>query len=162
MIDKDGYRLNVGIILSNQECDVFWARRIGQNAWQFPQGGIRENESPEEALFRELEEEIGLRGEHVMVMGRTAGWLHYRLPRRLIRHQSEPLCIGQKQVWYMLRLIGDESNVRFDAGDKPEFDGWCWINYWRPVKEVVAFKRKVYQDALHQLAPLLFSDVSAR
>lgn len=160
MIDESGYRSNVGIILSNRENRVFWGRRVGQDAWQFPQGGIRPNESLEEAMFRELEEEIGLRAEHVVIMGRTAGWLRYRLPDRLIRYDSEPVCIGQKQIWFLLRLVGDERDVRFDMSDKPEFDSWCWVNYWRPMQEVVAFKRKVYADALRQLAPLVFESPS--
>ncbi len=160
MIDNCGYRSNVGIILSNQDNRVFWARRVGQNAWQFPQGGVRENETIEQAMYRELEEEIGLRDEHVMVMGRTSGWLRYRLPRRLVRYDTEPVCIGQKQVWFMLRLIGDESNVRFDRSDKPEFDSWRWVSYWRPMEDVVEFKRKVYADALRQLAPLVFDSMT--
>ncbi|KAF0191173.1 MAG: putative (di)nucleoside polyphosphate hydrolase [Gammaproteobacteria bacterium] len=160
MIDNCGYRSNVGIILSNQDNRVFWARRVGQNAWQFPQGGVRENETIEQAMYRELEEEIGLRDEHVMVMGRTSGWLRYRLPRRLVRYDMEPVCIGQKQVWFMLRLIGDESNVRFDRSDKPEFDRWRWVSYWRPMEDVVEFKRKVYADALRQLAPLVFDSMT--
>lgn len=160
MIDERGYRSNVGIILSNQDNRVFWGRRVGQNAWQFPQGGVRAHETIEQAMFRELEEEIGLRDEHVVVMGRTAGWLRYRLPRRLVRHDTEPVCIGQKQVWFMLRLIGDEANVRFDVSDKPEFDSWRWVSYWRPMQEVVEFKRKVYADALRQLAPLVFDSMN--
>lgn len=156
MIDASGFRSNVGIILSNQDNRVFWGRRAGQDAWQFPQGGIRMHETVEEAMYRELEEEIGLRQEHVLVMGRTAGWLRYRLPRRLIRYDSEPVCIGQKQIWFLLRLVGDERDVRFDLSDKPEFDSWRWVNYWRPAQEVVAFKRKVYATALRQLAPLVF------
>ena len=80
VIDSEGYRPNVGIILCNGEQRLFWARRIGQDAWQFPQGGIRSGESAEEALFRELHEEVGLRPEHVEIMGATRDWLYYRLP----------------------------------------------------------------------------------
>lgn len=155
VIDSDGYRLNVGIILSNRDGRLFWARRVGQDAWQFPQGGIHQDESPVQAMYRELTEETGLRPDDVEVMGCTGGWLRYRLPKRLIRHGREPLCIGQKQVWYLLRLVGGEHRVKLDCTDKPEFDRWRWVSYWHPLREVVAFKRPVYRRALQELAPLL-------
>ena len=153
MIDVNGYRANVGIILSNRSGDLLWARRIGQDAWQFPQGGIAPRESPEDAMFRELREEIGLLPEDVKLVARTRGWLRYRLPQRLVRHNSRPVCIGQKQIWFMLNLVGDESHVRFDYTDTPEFDYWRWVDYWAPLKEVVPFKRKVYKRALRELEP---------
>lgn len=158
MIDSDGYRHNVGIILSNAEGRLLWARRVGQNAWQFPQGGIREQETPQQALYRELAEEIGLMPAQVAIVGYTRGWLRYRLPERLIRHDANPLCIGQKQIWFMLRLLGNEQDVRLDLTDTPEFDTWCWVDYWYPLRKVVSFKRKVYERALYELAPLLFPD----
>ncbi len=158
MVDSDGFRPNVGIILANAAGKVFWARRIGQNAWQFPQGGIKAHETPEEALYRELEEEVGLGPGDVEIMGCTRGWLRYRLPRRLIRNHSRPICIGQKQVWYLLRLVSDESQVQLDRSGHPEFDHWRWVHYWHPVKEVVFFKRRVYVRALQELGPLLFPD----
>ena len=155
MIDEDGFRPNVGIILSNAEGKLLWAKRIGQNAWQFPQGGINEGESPEDALYRELEEEVGLLPEHVEVLGSTDRWLKYRLPRRFIRRGKKPLCIGQKQKWFMLRLVADEEMLRFDATDTPEFDGWRWVDYWYPIREVVFFKRDVYRRALQELVDLM-------
>ncbi len=155
MIDSDGFRPNVGIIVTNQENQVLWARRIRQNAWQFPQGGIRRNEAPEQAMYRELGEEIGLRPEHVQIIGYTRGWLRYRLPEKMLRRNCSPLCIGQKQKWYLLRLTGGESAVRLDLGEKPEFDQWCWVDYWRPIQDVVFFKQQVYRHALEELAPLL-------
>ncbi|WP_455202173.1 RNA pyrophosphohydrolase [Kaarinaea lacus] len=155
MIDSEGYRPNVGIILCNTEKQVLWARRIGQNAWQFPQGGIKRDETPEEALYRELWEEVGLVPEKVELLAATQDWLRYRLPKGLIRSEEKPLCVGQKQVWFLLRLSGDEDDVRLDRGDKPEFDGWRWVDYWYPLKEVVAFKRDVYLQALNEFAPVL-------
>jgi len=155
VIDSEGFRANVGIILSNREDMLLWARRIGQEAWQFPQGGIREGETPEQALFRELKEEIGLGPEHVSVIGCTQDWLRYRLPQRLIRHDKQPLCIGQKQRWYLLRLTVTDEQVRLDSSARPEFDRWRWVNYWHPLEEVIAFKREVYKRALKELAPLL-------
>ena len=155
MIDSDGFRPNVGIILSNGRTEVLWARRTGQEAWQFPQGGIKVHETPEEAMFRELFEELGLRSEHVEVIGSTRGWLRYTLPRRYMRRGSNPVCIGQKQIWFLLRLLGNDSSVRLDLSEKPEFDHWKWVNYWRPSREVIFFKRHVYRRALKELAPLL-------
>ena len=154
MIDSDGYRANVGIILGNAQGRVLWAKRIGQNAWQFPQGGIRQGETPEQALYRELEEEIGLRPEHVKIVGGTRRWLRYQLPKRYVRRNSRPLCIGQKQKWFLLELVAPATCVRFDTTDSPEFDGWRWVHYWRPAREVVFFKRDVYRRALRELAPL--------
>lgn len=155
MIDEDGYRPNVGIILCNAQHRVFWARRIGERAWQFPQGGIQRDETPEQALYRELEEEVGLRPRDVEVMGCTRDWLRYRLPRRYVRHRSKPVCIGQKQVWYLLRMLADENRVRLDRSVEPEFDRWRWVDYWEPVQKVVSFKRSVYARALEELAPLV-------
>jgi len=155
MIDQDGYRLNVGIILSNDQGQLFWARRVGQDAWQFPQGGVDENESPEQAMYRELMEETGLNPGDVKVLGCTSDWLRYRLPKRFVRRNQSPVCIGQKQIWYMLRMISAESAVNLAANEKPEFDNWCWIDYWEPAKRVIFFKRKVYKRALKELEPLL-------
>jgi putative (di)nucleoside polyphosphate hydrolase len=155
VIDSEGYRANVGIILINQEGSVFWCKRVGQDAWQFPQGGILHTETPEQAMYRELREETGLLPEHVEVIGCTRNWLRYQLPRSLIRRRQAQRCIGQKQIWFMLRLIGPEDCVQLDCTGKPEFDRWCWVDYWYPMDQVVFFKRGVYRRALGELAPLL-------
>ncbi len=151
MIDSDGFRPNVGIILANDTGQVLWARRIGQDAWQFPQGGINDNESPEQAMYRELKEEVGLNPKDVQIVGCTRGWLRYRLPKRMIRYHSKPLCIGQKQKWFLLRLTADDSAVSFEHSGKPEFDGWRWVSYWYPLGQVISFKREVYRSALKEL-----------
>jgi len=156
VIDPDGFRPNVGIILANQRGELLWARRIGQDAWQFPQGGIQGNETPEQALFRELFEEIGLKADDVRVIACTRGWLRYRLPRRMIRQHSKPVCIGQKQKWFLLEMLSPDARVRVDATGSPEFDGWQWVSYWYPLGQVVPFKREVYRKALYELAPRLF------
>ncbi|MBW3567355.1 MAG: RNA pyrophosphohydrolase [Proteobacteria bacterium] len=162
MIDSDGFRANVGIILSDARGRVFWARRVNQSGWQFPQGGIGKEESAEDAMFRELREEVGLERQHVEVLGHTRRWLRYRLPPQYLRHGSLPLCIGQKQRWYLLRFTGSEQDFRFDAGDIPEFDDWQWVDYWTPADEVIFFKRKVYRRALRELAPFLFDSDDPR
>ncbi len=162
MIDEDGFRLNVGIILCNRDGRLFWARRVGRNVWQFPQGGIKPNETPEQAVIRELREETGLSAAHVQIVGCTQDWLRYRLPSRLIRRDAVPVCIGQKQRWYALRLLDSDEHVRFDVTDTPEFDYWKWVDYWYPLKEVVSFKRKVYECAMQELQPLLCPSADAR
>ena len=158
MIDSKGYRHNVGIILCNDAGRVFWAKRAGTSSWQFPQGGVDEGETPEAAMYRELREETGLKPEHVQLLGRSRYWLRYRLPDRFIRKNSIPLCIGQKQIWYILRLVTHESNVRFDCVDKPEFDNWRWVDYWEPLNYVVYFKRKVYRKAMTELGQIIMLD----
>ncbi|TGG91378.1 RNA pyrophosphohydrolase [Natronospirillum operosum] len=155
MIDVDGYRPNVGIILANDAGQVLWARRIGQDAWQFPQGGIGSRETPLDAMYRELREEIGLGREDVDIIACTCGWLKYRLPRRMVRQRRMPVCIGQKQKWFLLRMRGDDSRVALDHSDTPEFDGWQWVSYWYPLAHVVPFKKQVYRQALTELAPRL-------
>ena len=146
------------MILANSAGELLWARRVGQDAWQFPQGGIQRNESPEAALYRELNEEVGLGPSDVVVLGSTRGWLHYRLPRHLIRRRQRPTCIGQKQVWFLLRLRAADTRVRLDATPEPEFDRWNWVPYWYPLDEIVSFKREVYAQALDELAPVLFPE----
>lgn len=158
VIDSDGFRPNVGIILCDNQNRLFWGRRIGQNAWQFPQGGIKPDETPEQAMYRELEEEVGLKPEHVEVLGVTERWLRYRLPKRFIRRHSHPVCIGQKQRWFLLRVNCKENDFCLDGCPKPEFDNWRWVDYWLPAKEVIYFKRRVYEKALEELARLIYPD----
>jgi putative (di)nucleoside polyphosphate hydrolase len=153
VIDSDGFRPNVGIMLANGRGQLLWARRIGgQGAWQFPQGGISKGESPEQALYRELHEEVGLLPEAVKMLASTKGWLRYRLPKRFIREGQKPLCIGQKQKWFLLRMLEDDAAVQLDGNKKPEFDHWQWVSYWYPLNQVVSFKREVYRKALKELA----------
>ena len=157
MIDSDGFRPNVGIMLANDQGQLLWARRIGgRDAWQFPQGGINSGESPEDALYRELHEEIGLTEASVEVVGATKGWLRYRLPKRLVRQGQQPVCIGQKQKWFLLHMLEDDGAVRLDANDTPEFDHWQWVSYWYPLEQVISFKREVYRRAMKELAQPLW------
>jgi putative (di)nucleoside polyphosphate hydrolase len=156
IIDAEGYRANVGIILSNDAGRLFLAKRVGLDAWQFPQGGIRPDESAELAMYRELEEETGLEPPDVELVGSTRDWLRYRLPDRYVRRRSRPVCIGQKQLWYLLRLVAPEEKVRLDRSRRPEFEHWRWVDFWEPPDIVIEFKREVYQQALNELGPLLF------
>jgi len=155
MVDRDGYRPNVGIVLCNWKNDVFWGKRVREHAWQFPQGGIKQGEAPEAAMFRELKEEVGLEPRHVHLLGRTRDWLRYEVPVRWLRREWRGNYRGQKQIWYLLRLIGRDTDVHLRASSKPEFDAWRWSEYWVPVESVIEFKRAVYRKALEELAPLL-------
>ena len=157
VIDPDGFRANVGIVLMHER-QVFLGRRTGGRGWQFPQGGVRQGETPEEAAYRELAEEIGVEQGSVELLGSTAEWLRYRLPPRYIRRNQHPLCVGQRQRWFLLRLAADE--VRFDFGRtaEPEFDRWRWAGWGGPVREVIYFKPPVYASALTELAALAFPD----
>ena len=156
VIDKQGFRPNVGIVIANAEGQVLWGRRVGGNdSWQFPQGGIHGGETPEQAMYRELDEEVGLQPEQVQILGETRDWLRYRLPERYVRRREQPVCIGQKQRWFLLRLTAGDEAVRVDAHAKPEFDAWRWVSYWYPVTGVVDFKRDVYRQALSALLPAL-------
>ena len=154
MIDPDGYRPNVAMVIMRDDRTVFWAHRANRDGWQFPQGGMRTDETPIEAMYRELEEETGLRQDHVEVLGATPGWLRYRLPKRYLRRNTKPMCIGQKQVWFLLRMVADESQLVLDGGDTPEFRDYRWVDFWYPAENVIPFKRRVYRRALKLLEPM--------
>ncbi|NNM81656.1 MAG: RNA pyrophosphohydrolase [Burkholderiales bacterium] len=157
MIDRDGYRPNVGIILCNSKNEVFWGKRIRQHSWQFPQGGIKYGETPEQAMYRELMEEVGLAPQHVRILGRTREWLRYEVPSNWVRREWSSNYKGQKQIWFLLRLVGRDSDVSLRASDHPEFDAWRWSNYWIPLNSVIEFKRDVYRQALQELSRYLQS-----
>lgn len=156
-IDEEGFRANVGIVLINRQRRLFWARRIGQKAWQFPQGGIQAHEMPEEALYRELKEEVGLMPIHVTCLAQTKVWLTYRLPKQLIRYHLNPLCIGQKQKWFLLRFEGEDELIKLNFSEAPEFEAFRWVSYWYPAHRIVNFKREVYLNALRAFAPVVFA-----
>ena len=191
MLDRDGYRPNVGIILANPRNEVFWGKRVNQHAWQFPQGGIQHGETPVQAMYRELEEEIGLHADHVRILGRTRDWLRYEVPERWMRRGREgaaeparrpvevpPRCAapamaaavhpgrgayrGQKQIWFLLRMVGRDCDVKLRASGHPEFDAWRWHGYWVPLESVIDFKRDVYRQALIELHRFLHGDRRAR
>ncbi|MDY2946580.1 RNA pyrophosphohydrolase [Mannheimia varigena] len=156
MIDFDGYRPNVGIVICNKHGQVLWAKRFGQNSWQFPQGGINEGENIETAMYRELYEEVGLSKKDVRLLWASKYWLKYKLPKRLVRNEGAgPVCIGQKQRWFLLQLISDENLINLKTTKNPEFDGWRWVSFWYPVRQVVSFKRDVYRKAMKEFAQVL-------
>ena len=158
MIDKEGYRANVGIVITNDKYQVLLAKRYKQDSWQLPQGGIDQGETDVEALFRELNEEVGLESHHVSLIAKTPKWLRYDLPDYHIRRSQKPICVGQKQVWFLLRLISSEDNIKLDSHSDIEFDEWAWVDYWYPIEKVIDFKKPIYEDMLKALAPVLFDN----
>jgi putative (di)nucleoside polyphosphate hydrolase len=170
VIDAEGFRANVGIVLMRAPQaeepkapapKVFLGRRTGGRGWQFPQGGVRAGEAVEEAVYRELAEEIGVERGSVELLGQTSEWLRYRLPSRYIRRNQHPLCIGQKQLWFLLRLTSDPLAFDFGRTSEPEFDHWRWASWWEPVREVIFFKRPVYAAALTELTASAFPEGKA-
>lgn len=155
MLDREGYRPNVGIILVNARNEVFWGKRIREHSWQFPQGGIKRGESPEQAMFRELHEEVGLRPEHVRLIGRTREWLRYEVPTHWVRREWRGHYRGQKQIWFLMRLVGRDTDIDLRASGHPEFDAWRWSTFWIPLESVIDFKREVYRLALLELSRML-------
>jgi putative (di)nucleoside polyphosphate hydrolase len=155
MLDREGYRPNVGIILLNGRNQVFWGKRLRTHSWQFPQGGIKYGESPEQAMFRELHEEVGLLPDHVEIVARTRDWMRYEVPDHFIRKDARGHYKGQKQIWFLLRLLGRDSDMNLRATNHPEFDAWRWNDYWVPLEVVIEFKRGVYEMALTELARFL-------
>jgi putative (di)nucleoside polyphosphate hydrolase len=109
-------------------------------------------------MFRELMEEVGLAPEHVRILGRTRDWMRYDVPRDWVKRDWRGHYRGQKQIWYLLRLVGRECDVRLRASTHPEFDAWRWSDYWAPIEAVVEFKREVYRLALGELERFLTSD----
>ena len=106
-------------------------------------------------MFRELYGEIGLQPGDVTILSTSRNWKTYRVPKRLSRWDSAPVCIGQKQKWFLLRLDdGRESAIQFGCHGQPEFDDWRWVSYWYPVRQVVSFKREVYRRVMKEFASI--------
>lgn len=153
--DNDGYRPNVAIVLVNRERKVLWARRADNGGWQFPQGGVHDGETLQQAALREMFEEVGLRPAQVRLIGRTRGWLRYEFPPERRQSHRQAGARGQKQAWFLFALLADDCEVCLDRSPAPEFDAWRWVEYWRPLREITAFKRAVYREALQQLHPMV-------
>ena len=150
MIDKDGYRANVGIVIVNATNQVLLAQRIGSaHAWQFPQGGVDSGESPRQAMYRELQEELGLHASEVTYLTETPQWYAYEIPESYRRQGEHPVCVGQRQKWFLLTLAAEESCIRLSASDVlPEFSTWAWRDFFSPIDEVIYFKQAVYRQVL--------------
>lgn len=153
-ISPDGLRKGVGIVLMSRSGQLFWGKRVGYNSgWQFPQGGLHPHESVLTGMYRELREEVGLTSESVRVVASTQQWLTYYLPKNFRRYHQKPLCIGQKQKWFLLELQGPDETIQIAADRKPEFTEWVWVDYWYPLKHVISFKWKIYSQVLDEFKP---------
>ena len=148
-IDPKRYRPNVGLALFHKNGLVFVAKRIatdGPYQWQMPQGGVDRGEAPADAAFRELEEEIGVRAEHVDLLEETSDWLHYDFPTD-VRTKMKPRgrYLGQRQKWYAFRFKGRDADIRLDL-HTPEFVDWRWVPLQSAPGLVIPFKRPVYEE----------------
>lgn len=148
MIDTDGYRPNVAIILINNDNKILWARRKKENSWQIPQGGIKSSESVQSAMYRELYEELGLLPKHVEIINSTSQWLFYDVPSTYKRNSHYK---GQKQIYYTLKFIGEDYNINLKASPIQEFDAWRWEDCHHAVNNVIYFKQEVYSNAFTML-----------
>ncbi|CAL1329290.1 RNA pyrophosphohydrolase [Candidatus Providencia siddallii] len=157
MIDNNGFRKNVGIIICNRYEQVLWARRYGKYSWQFPQGGVDYGESSKQTMYRELYEEIGLLHNNVKLLAFNNHWLCYKLPKHLIRWNKKPICIGQKQKWFLLEFKCNESDINMQNNKSPEFDSWKWVSYWYPIRYIVSFKREVYRLIMKKFSSIVIS-----
>ena len=154
---ENGYRLNICIVVTNAKGEALWARRSDfSNAWQFPQGGMKSGESVYDTMFRELKEEVGLTKSDVRVLGETENWYSYKLKTTVDTNGKQYAYIGQKQKWFLLRLLTNEDAIDLSQdGANSEFDAWKWVSYWTPLSEIAKFKRRVYRCAMEALAPYL-------
>jgi len=155
MLDRQGYRLGIGIVITNQHGELFWGKRVKASGWQFPQGGVQPYETLEETMYRELREEVGLDKDDVKILAVTKKWLRYKLPVHMRNRTPSSACIGQKQKWFLLLLASQENKINLNLSSKPEFNGWRWIKYWEPLKHSIYFKRDIYFKVLKEFERLV-------
>tara|TARA_B100001057_G_scaffold224669_2_gene224971 strand:+ start:8595 stop:9089 length:495 start_codon:yes stop_codon:yes gene_type:complete len=148
------YRKGVGIIIVNHSGQFFLGKRIGAEAWQFPQGGIDEGESTKEALFRELHEETGLLQDKVEIVDVSRKWLVYHIPH--VFQRSNKKYDGAMQKWFLLKFNGDDDkDINLNASEHAEFDAWKWADRNTAIKSVIKFKKKVYESILQEFSDIL-------
>ncbi len=167
----DQYRKNVAIVVIKKGRVLLLERISGKGNWQFPQGGIDTDEETEAAMWRELAEETGIEQKHCVIKGRTADYLYYDIPEEFLSRGKPRRFKGQKQIWFLVELLADDSvinldntvdnvldNARDNALDnntaaKPEFKSWRWVSYWSGVNEILYFKKEVYRQAMLEILP---------
>ena len=149
--NKLPYRSNVGIMMVNEKGYVFVGQRLdnNQNAWQMPQGGIDAGEDPETAAYRELLEETGVKKQDVRFVASSSKWLSYDLPEDLIPILWNGKFRGQKQKWFLFKFLGEDRDINI-ATEHPEFSKWKWISKENLLKEIVPFKKSVYENVLKE------------
>ena len=155
MLKNKFYRPNVAVVILNKEGGVLWCRRKNKDGWQFPQGGIDKNESPEQAIYRETNEEVGLNTNDIKIIDELEKWFKYDVPkqRRGTYFFRSKNFKGQIQKWFLAELVSDENQINLDSSRNSEFDKWIWSSYWYALGSVVDFKKEVYREALTSLLP---------
>jgi putative (di)nucleoside polyphosphate hydrolase len=153
--DPKLYRPGVGIMLINAARQIFVAQRADRmvDAWQMPQGGIDDGESPSDAVWRELMEEVGT--QKARILCESTQWLYYDLPPDLQKKLWGGKYLGQRQKWFALEFTGDDSDIDITAHNHPEFSVWKWAAADQLLDIIVPFKRDVYAKVLHEFAPHL-------
>ena len=147
-MDKKNYRRGVGMIIINDDGRFWLGKRIGTEAWQFPQGGIDKGEKVRDAMYRELQEETGLEKDMVEIISISKRWLVYHIPHVFQSHNKK--FDGAMQKWYLLKLIDNDSKINLNASGHAEFDDWKWVDKDTAIKSVIKFKRDVYKSILKE------------
>ena len=155
--NKLPYRSNVGIMMVNEKGYVFVGQRLdnNQNAWQMPQGGIDAGEDPETAAYRELLEETGVKKQDLQFVASSSQWLSYDLPEDLIPILWNGKFRGQKQKWFLFKFLGEDRNINIET-EHPEFSKWKWISKENLLKEIVPFKKSVYENVLKEFKSIKY------
>ncbi len=153
-VDEDKYRPGVGVILLNKRNEIFVGRRhdINRNVWQLPQGGIDDGETPAQAALRELKEEVGT--DRVEIVAESKGWFYYDLPRSVATRSWGGRWYGQRQKWFVMRLMGSEREIDI-ATLNPEFDRWRWIKIRQLPQLAVSFKCQLYLSLMGEFGELV-------
>ena len=150
------YRPNAGIIIFNKQGKLLWCKRRTGDGWQFPQGGIDEGELPEEAIFRETYEEVGLDESKIRILKENERWVNYDVPRDKIPRDfsfKNRKFKGQTQKWFLAEFLGEDHDIDLNLHDQIEFTQWTWSTYWHPIKAGVEFKRNAYRQVLNDFLP---------
>tara|TARA_A100001015_G_C15016982_1_gene726013 strand:+ start:212 stop:718 length:507 start_codon:yes stop_codon:yes gene_type:complete len=143
------YRSGVGVVLVNEEKKIFVGKRIDNHsdAWQMPQGGIDNNEDEDVAVFRELQEETGVKKKNAKIITKSKGYFYYNLPYKLQKKFWGGKYLGQKQRWYLIKFLGQDCDIDVNTAD-PEFSNWQWFSADDVLSHIVPFKKELYQEVL--------------
>ena len=152
---NEGYRPNVAMVVLNSKNKVLICRRTNTKTWQFPQGGVDNNENLEKAMYRELLEEVGLRKDDVQYIGESDDTIIYDIPKTIRSKVLGGKFKGQEQKWFLLRIKNDDHEIRLDYEAFPEFDTFEWVSFWQPIDRIVDFKKEAYRKALSELRFLI-------